>query len=374
MAKVLVVGGGFAGVVAAESLAQTLGSDHQITLAARTHEFVFYPALVRLAFGKAEPDDITFDLREAMLDRKVRFIEGEVARIHLNEGYITFAGGDVVGEMAYDFLVLALGRRLATERISGFFEHCQHLLSAAAAGSFAATLQNFHRGHAVIGHCPGARLPVPVFETALALSQWLRERGERDSCRITVVSEGTIDDMFGVPMSEVLTGLLAKHDIEFVSNFPIARVTGSSVIADDGRTINCDFRMLVPPFVGPGPLIGQRVTDEAGYVRVDATMRVHGHERVYAAGDCVDFDGPKLGHMAVRQARVAADNITAAIAGRAPASVYDHQLKLVIDAGGKDSIFAQGDLWSGDPPAIKSGRFWSWAKRVQERYWESKLG
>jgi hypothetical protein len=79
-----------------------------------------------------------------------------------------------------------------------------------------------------------------------------------------------------------------------------------------------------------------------------------------------------MGHMAVHQARVAADNITAAIEGRAPASVYDHQLKPVIDAGANDSIFAQEDLWSGDPPTIKSGRFWSWAKRMQERYWETE--
>jgi NADH dehydrogenase FAD-containing subunit len=52
MANVLILGGGFGGVVAAETLAKTLAPEHQITLVSRSRQFIFYPALVRLAFGK----------------------------------------------------------------------------------------------------------------------------------------------------------------------------------------------------------------------------------------------------------------------------------------------------------------------------------
>jgi sulfide:quinone oxidoreductase len=58
MAKVLILGGGFAGVVAAELIAEQLGDEHQITLVSRNRQFVFYPALVRLAFGKCEKKDV----------------------------------------------------------------------------------------------------------------------------------------------------------------------------------------------------------------------------------------------------------------------------------------------------------------------------
>jgi NADH dehydrogenase FAD-containing subunit len=74
MANVLILGGGFGGVIAAESLARQLSKEHQITLVSRNSKFIFYPELVRLAFGKCKPQDISFDLREAMLDRRVRFI------------------------------------------------------------------------------------------------------------------------------------------------------------------------------------------------------------------------------------------------------------------------------------------------------------
>jgi sulfide:quinone oxidoreductase len=373
MAKVLIVGGGFGGVVAAEALAKSLGRDHEITLVSRSRKFLFYPALVRLAFGQCGPDDIAFDLREAMLDRRIRFVEGEVARINPHERRVTFAHGDLVGEMPYDLLVLAMGRRLVTERVTGFFEHAHHLLGVDAAKKFGDAVRSFHQGHAVIGYCPGARLPIPVFETAFALSRLLEQRGERDRCAITIVSSETPDEMFGgAAVSGALREVLNSHRVEFVSNFAINQVTPSSVIANDGRAFDCNLRMLVPPFRGPGAMLGMEITDDEGYVRVDTTMRVSNIERTYAVGDCVNFQGPKLGHMAVRQGEVAAENIIAEIQGRALSAVYDHEMMLVIDAAGQNSIFMRKDLWSDDPADIKLGKFWAWAKRMEKRYWKAK--
>ncbi len=373
MANILVLGGGFGGVVAAESLAKKLGSDHQITLVSRSRKFLFYPALVRFAFGQCRLEDISYDLREAMLDRRVRFVEGEVARINIEERRVTFAHGDLTGEMPYDFVVLGLGRRLATERITGFFEHAHHLLGLDAAKRFGDAALNFHRGHAVIGYCPDARLPIPVFETAFALSYLFEKRGERDGCAITIVSNELPGRMFGeAAVTGPLRQALKSHQVEFVSNFRINQVTPSSVIADDGRALDCDLNMIVPPFRGPGTMLDSKITDDEGYVRVDSTMKVSNAERTYAVGDCVDFPGPKLGHMAVRQGEVAAENLAAEIQGRAASVVYDHGMMLVIDAAGEDSIFLRKEVWSDEPADIKQGKFWAWAKRMEKRYWKAK--
>src|ERR1700741_2486709 len=156
MANILILGGGFGGVKAAESLAKQLGEEHQITLISRTRKFLFYPELVRLAFGRGEPDDISFDLREAMLDRRVRFIEGEVARVDPHERRIVMAHGEVEGGIPYDYLIFALGRRLATEQITGFFEHANHLLTVEGALKFGEAVKGFNGGRAIIGQCPGA--------------------------------------------------------------------------------------------------------------------------------------------------------------------------------------------------------------------------
>ncbi|HET6862465.1 MAG TPA: FAD-dependent oxidoreductase, partial [Pyrinomonadaceae bacterium] len=99
MAKVVILGGGFGGVVAAERLAQTLGNEHQITLVSRSRRFTFYPALVRLAFGKCDRDDVSFDLRSALLDRRANFIESEVARIDPDTQKVIIAHGEVEGQL-----------------------------------------------------------------------------------------------------------------------------------------------------------------------------------------------------------------------------------------------------------------------------------
>lgn len=371
MAKILILGGGFGGVVAAERLAEQLGDEHQLTLVSRTRNFVFYPGLVRLAFGKCQPEDLSFNLRESLLSRRVNFIEAEVARLDPIERKVIIARGEVEGKLNYDYLVYALGRRLATERIPGFYEHAHHLLNVDKALQFRKVLERFHEGRAVIGQCPDARLPVPGYEAAFALSRLLQERGEREQVRITVVSPDPRDLQLGDPQATIaLESAFASHDIEVVTDFPINRLTPGAALTSNGLVINFNLLMLVPPFQGSPAALHLGITDQA-YINVDSTMRVIGADRMYAVGDCVNFSGPKLGHMAVRQAEVAAANLAAEVEGHAAVSHYSHEMRLVVDADGRDSIYLHKDIWTNEPASVRQGRFWSWAKRVQEKYWEA---
>jgi sulfide:quinone oxidoreductase len=372
MARVLILGGGFGGVVSAESLAQQLGDEHQITLVSRDRRFVFYPALVRLAFGKCEPDDVSFDLRRSMLHRRINFIQAEVARIDPEEREVIIAHGDVSGRLPYDYLVYALGRRLATERVTGFFEHAHHLLDVDGALKFGEAIRNLREGRVVIGHCPDARLPVPVYETAFALSSWLKENSNPESVRITVVSPTTITEEFGDDkMATIIHQTLIRQGIEFLPNFPVSKVGSNFVSTNDGRDLNYNLLMLLPPFRGSSAASHLGITGDDDYVNVDWTMKVIGAERMYAVGDCVNLAGPKMGHMAVNQAQVSAANVAAEIAGHQPIAHYDHDMMMVLDVFDGDSIYFHKQLWSEAPGSVRHGRFWSWAKRVHEKYWEA---
>lgn len=371
MAKVLILGGGFGGVVAAERLAAQLCDEHQITLVSRSRNFVFYPGLVRLAFDKYERDDVSFDLRHALLNRRVNFIEAEVARIDPFAKTVTIAHGEVEGKLGYDYLVFALGRRLATERIPGFYEHAHHLLNVDKAIKFGNAIKTFKEGRAVFGQCPASRLPVPVYESAFALARFLEEKGRRDSVRITVISPSTLESELGdLNAAAALRKAFEAHEIECLPNVSIDSLTKDSAITTAGDRINFDLVMLVPPFQGSSAASYVGITNAEGYINVDRTMRVIGQERMYAVGDCVNFDGPKMGHMAVRQAEVAAANLAAEIEGHEPNSLYQHEMRFVIEGVGSDSLYLRKDLSTDEPSTVRQGRFWSWAKRVQERYWE----
>ena len=371
MAKVLILGGGFGGVVAAERLAEQLSDQHQITLVSRSRQFVFYPALVRLAFGKCQATDVSFDLRHTMLNRNVNFIEAEVARIDPFDRIVTIAHGEVEGQLGYDYLIFALGRRLATERIPGFYEHAHHLLNVDKAIKFGKAINKLHEGRVVFGQCPEARLPVPVFESAFALARLLEEKNKRESVRITVVSPTSLESELGdFDAAIALKKALDAHQIELLPKLSINSLTPDSAITTSGPKLNFDLLMLVPPFRGSSAASYLGITSDDGYINVGPTMRVAGHERMYAVGDCVNFDGPKMGHMAVRQAEVAAANLAAEINGNLPVAHYSHEMRLVIDEFRSDSIYLHKDLWSKDPGLVRQGRFWSWAKNVQQRYWE----
>jgi len=372
MAKVLIVGGGFSGVVAAERLAQELGDEHQITLVSRSRQFVFYPALVRLAFGKCEIGDVSFDLRNTMLSRRVNFIEAEVARLDPFERTVTIAHGEVEGTLSYDYLIFALGRRLATERISGFYEHAHHLLNVDKAIQFGKAIQKFEEGRVVLGQAPDARLPVPVYESAFALTRLLEEKGNRENVRVTVVSPTTLDEELGDrAAASALEHALDARQIEFLPNLSINSLTRNAAVTTGGGLINFDLLMLVPPFRGSPAAQYLAITNDEGYINVDRTMHVVGYERMYAVGDCVNFDGPKMGHMAVRQAEVAAANLAAQIKGREPVSHYEHEMRFVIEGAGRDTLYLHKDLWTDDSASVRQGRFWSWAKQMQKKYWEA---
>ena len=371
MARVLILGGGFGGVVAAERLAEQLGDEHQITLVSRSRQFVFYPALVRLAFGKVEPADVSFDLRQTMLNRRINFIEAEVAHIDPFERNVIIAHGQVEGKLPYDYLVFALGRRLATERIPGFYEHAHHLLNVDKAISFGKAVKKLHEGRAVFGQCPGARLPLPVYESAFALARKLHEKGERERVRITVVSPTTLDlELRDVNAAAAIKKALDAHQIEFLPNLQIESLMQDSAITRTGESIDFNLLMLVPPFRGSSAASYLGITNEEGHINVDSTMRVAGAERIYAVGDCTNFDGPKMGHMAVRQAEVAAANLAAEIDGHAPVARYQHELRFIIDEIRAHSLYLRKDLSTDEPATVRQGRFWSWAKHVHKKYWE----
>jgi sulfide:quinone oxidoreductase len=369
MAHVLIIGGGFGGVVAAESLAERLGPEDQITLVSRHREFTFFPALVRLAFGRVAVDDVFYDLEQAMLSRRIEFLQAEIVALDPNARHVRMLQGMREIEMPYDYLIFALGRRLAVEHIPGFVAHAHHPLTVGAALRFREAIKEFHQGRAVVGYCPDSRLAVPVYETAFALDRAMRERGCRDQVSISIISPESVGGSLCGAVAPQLQTALENHGIEFIPDFAADFITAKHVWGKDSQSIAYDLLMLIPPFQGLYETEFSSITDRQNYICVDDQMRSTRIERLYAVGDAVNFPGPKMAHMAVLQGEVAAANVAAEIDGRKPEARYNHQMMLVINEGGEDSIYMNYKFWEDRNPAIRQGRFWGWAKQVHEKYW-----
>lgn len=375
MANILILGGGFAGLVAAERLSEKLGSNHQITLVSPGSKFTFYPALVQLAFGECDADDITFDLAAKMHDLDVRFVEGEAINVNPNRKAVKITGDDFDGEIHYDYLIAAVGRRLATEKTPGFFEHAHHLLGTKAALKFGGAVKEFKAGEIIVGLCPEARLPVPVCETAFALARKFEREIEQGKISVKVIFPESLEAAFGgANFHKELETAFRRHRINLLYDVPIREITNEEVLSSKKHQIKYDLLMLVPPFRGNAALRGLGASDDEDFIKVNGLMQVHDAENAYAAGDIVAFSGPKFAHMAVRQASVAAENILAEIEGRQPEAEYYHEIKTIIDAGSADSIYLHYGIWDDETFSVRRGSFWSWAKNVHDRFWQSKHG
>ena len=371
MAKILILGAGFGGIITAERLSQTLSGEHQITIVSPNPKFTFYPALVRLAFGQCQPEDITFDLMTRLNDLNIRFVQGEVIRIKPEVCYVEVTGEDFDGDISYDYLVIATGRRLATEKVGGFFEYSHHLLGIQPALKFGEAVKNFSQGHIVVGLAPEAHLPVPVCETAFALAEKFKEEIASRRISVSVLFPDTIEQAFGgAGLHRKLEQALEKHRINIVTGFSAKEITKQALISENGQTVDYDLLMLVPPFRGRAILNQPGLTNDFDFIRVDNFMRVQEMEKVYAVGDIVAFSGPKLAYMAARQAQTAAENIASEIAGGSAHKQYHHEIAAIIDEAGADSIFLHYGIWNETLYHLKEGKMWSRMKNTNNQLWE----
>jgi sulfide:quinone oxidoreductase len=283
--RVVVAGGGVAGLEAVLALHAQAGERVQITLLEPSIELVDRPMLVARPFaaGRAERTPIARIL-------------GPTRAIHLRESLasvdpaaktVTTDGGEVV---PYDSLVLALGAR----PVRAYPNATTFLPSDADA--LTGLLRDLEEGYSssvafVIP--PGPTWPFPAYELAMLTAQ--ETRGMRAGVRVVVV---TPDDRplaaFGAAASDAVAESLRDHGVEVVTGGPPLEALGVE-------------RIVALPRL-EGRLVEGIPQDEHGFVRVDEHCAVLGLEAVYAAGDGVEFP-VKLGGIAAEMADAAAEHI-----------------------------------------------------------------
>jgi sulfide:quinone oxidoreductase len=286
--RVIVAGGGVAGLEAILAIHAQAAERVEITLLEPGIELVDRPMLVARPFaaGHAERTPIA------------RII-GSTGAIHRRESLVsvdteahtvTTDTGDV---LPYDSLVLALGGRPVP-----VYEHAT-TFSPADADALAGLLRDLEEGYSssvafVIP--PGPVWPFPAYELALLTAQEARGMGE--DVRIVVATpEQRPLEAFGEAAAAAVEAMLRDHGVELV--------TGAGT---DLGALGVE-RIIALPRLEGRPIDGVP-QDEHGFLAVDDHCAVRGVPGVYAAGDGADF-AVKLGGLAAEMADTAAEHIAA---------------------------------------------------------------
>lgn len=297
-ARVLVAGGGVAGLEAALALRALCRGRVAIELLAASETFAYRPLAVAEPFGLGASFEL--DLAELADGARVELRRGELACVDLDAASVETAAGERLG---YDYLVVAIGGRAAASipgAISftgrGGVEQVRGLLGRLEAGEV-------RRVVFAGGATPG--WPLPLYELALLTAH--RASALALDAELTVVTEEPSPlAAFGGAISADLARLLDGRGIRVErSRRTIAAGEGRLELAD-GDPLPADAVVTVPGLEGPG--IAGLPSDRRGFVAVDDRGRIAGRVREFAAGDLTSFP-IKHGGIAAQQADVAADAI-----------------------------------------------------------------
>ncbi len=332
-ARVLVLGGNFAGLTAALAVQHELDGDVDVHVVSASDHFLFTPSLIWLPFGKRRAEDITFPLAPTFAAHDIEFTHAAATRIDLDGRKVETTAGVV----DYDYLVIATGSRPDLTTVAGIGEdgpahHISTLDAATRAGvGWRALVKN--PGPVVIGAAQGASCFGASYEYLFNVAHQLKRAGLDDRVTLTYVSPEPFLGHFGIgglPHGETLLRTFMKRaHIEHVVDTGISEIGDSRISLTNGRRLEYRYAMVMPPFLGQQVIADvPEIADDTGCVRVRETYQTKTRDEVYAVGVAAAVDVPwtsavpvgipKTGFPSEQQARAAARNIAAQVRGDAP--------------------------------------------------------
>jgi len=343
--RILVLGGGFAGVETARHLEKLTRrrDDVEVWVVSRENFTVFTPLLPEVCSGQLEARHCVTALRSQLRRPSSWAITAEVERIDLDAKQVLVMGGD--GDphrLNYDTLVLALGGETATFGIKGITEYTVGMKTLADAFALRNRLiemleradleENAEERAAQLTFVVGGAGFSGV-ETAGEIEDFVRRVRRRyypkirqDELRFHIVElkDRVLPEM-PVDMADYAERKLRQRGYEIHLGTPMKEVRENGVrIGDD--TFIASRTVIWTGGVKPSHVVAESgiEVDKAGRAAVRATMQTS-REGVWAIGDCAlipnaeeegAFHAPTAQN-AVREAKQLARNIIASIDGRA---------------------------------------------------------
>ncbi len=366
-ARVVVLGGGVGGTLAANLLQKELGRDATVTVVDGTGMHVYQPGFLYVALDQANALWLARDER-TLLRKGVELVVDLAMRIDPVRQVVELARG---GSLPYDYLVMTTGSRLDRESVPGYGD-THDFYSLEGALRLREELRRFKGGRIVLGvagipyKCP----PAPV-EFVLMLDEHLRKRGLREKSGVTLLSP--LNRAFTIESaSKLVQPLFDRRGIELKTFFNVDAVdtASRSVSSIEGETAEYDLLVLVPPHRGSAVVTASGLGDADGWIPTDRnTLQHKTFERIFAIGDATDLPISKSGSTAHFEAPVVASRIASLVRGTAPKTAYGGRVMCFLETGGGRATSLRFD-YAHPPVPPKPSRLWHWAKWVFNRaYW-----
>jgi len=340
--RIVILGGGFAGLHAAMHLDDTLARDPdvEITLVNRDNFFLFTPMLHEVAASDLDLTNIVNPVRKLL--KRVRFFAGEVETIDLEQKVVSVSHGfdHHHHELPYDHLVIGLGSITNFFNLPGLEQRALTMKSLGDA---------IHLRNRLIAHLEEAstecsanvREPLLTFvvagggfagvETIAGINDFLREAVRfypslnESMLRVVLVHPGkVILPELGEKLGSYAEKKLAERGVEILVNTRVSGVSNSAVELSSGEIIRSSA-LIWTAGTSPNPVLDTLACmKERGRLKVDEMLRIPGWAGVWALGDCALVPDRKTGQYqpptaqhALREGQTLAKNLIATVRGGA---------------------------------------------------------
>ena len=333
--RVLVLGGGFAGIGAAHKLK---GSEAEVVVVDKHDYHTFQPLLYQVATGLLEQPAVGHPIRDLFHKQaNVRIHQDRVTAIDLDARQVEFAE---LEPLAYDYLVLGLGAEVNFFGVEGAAEHAFPLYTLTDAvrlkDHVLTTWESADRKHELVDD--GALNVVVVgggptgVETAGALAELYNGVFKKDypdvpegAATITLVEAGPeIFPMFKPDIREYTVEALEKRGVAVQTGDVVESIAPTRVKLKSGA------ELAAHTLVWGAGLQGNKLVQSLGLelgrgnrIGVDEELRVPSHPEVYAVGDVAAINDakskqvlPQLGSVALQSGEHAGKTIANRIAGK----------------------------------------------------------
>lgn len=302
--NVLILGAGFAGLAAAIRLGKE-GARARVTLVSRRNFHLFTPLLYQAATGLVDPDHVAQMVRPMARKHAFTFLVGELVNIDLDAKIVNTS----FGELAYDYLVLAVGSENNDFGIMGVSDYAVSLKSLPDAQKMhhkiVASLER-----SLVVNDPAERKKLLTFVIIGGGATGVELAGSvRDFLKFMLRDyPGITEDQFSVVLIEVMGNLLSgqsrylsqqtyrilvSRGVRVRLNSRVVEITERGVLLDGGELIETGNVFWTAGIKAPKLIDAIRVEKERGRIMVDEFLRITKHPEVFAIGDLASISDSK---------------------------------------------------------------------------------
>ncbi len=346
MKKVLILGGGFAGVDAATHLRKM---DYDVTLVSDREYFYIYPTSIWVPTHESEFKDVCLDLKELQEAHKFELLIDTVDEISKAQNSVKLSSGKVIDD--YDYLIIAMGAsKMKPKGVENTLSICGAPKQALEIRDALDALVAKGSGKIAMGfggnpNDSSAVRGGPGFELLFNVHNMLKKKGIRDKFELTFFAPmAEPGKRMGPQALKMMDVFFSKLNINKHFGKKIINFEKDGVVFEDDSKLEADFTMFIPAGDGHDVIKNSDLpTNAAGFIKTDDFSCVLNEDgsmsNIYAIGDVAALEGydwrAKQGHIAEVMAKNAAHNIEQRDCGGSDFKGYDHHLNIlcVMDSG-----------------------------------------